>query len=111
MLTNDNEIVPSLICKALQQTSNKCDPVCLQPGSCRQCKEISRYLINNGIGVLPSARIEDLGLTARTYNALRRAGIQTIEQLREKTPEQLLEFPGLGEYTVAEICRKLEKGK
>ena len=109
MLTTDNEIVASLICKAIQQTNDKCNPICTQEGICRQCKEIARHLINNGVGVLPSARIDDLGLTARSYNALRRAGIQTLAQLRELTEEQLLSLPSIGESTVAEISRKLKK--
>ena len=50
-----------------------------------------------------------LGLTPRTFNMLRRKGIDTITGLCSYTPEDLMKFKGFGMGALDEVRRKLEK--
>lgn len=52
-------------------------------------------------------RIEDLGLTSRTQNALGMAGIRTVGGLVKKSKQDLLALSGIGEKAVLEIERSL----
>ena len=52
-------------------------------------------------------KIEELDLSVRSYNALKRAGIETVEQLRRKTTLDLYKIRNLGETSIAEIRSKL----
>jgi carbon monoxide dehydrogenase subunit G len=51
--------------------------------------------------------IDVLNLPLRTWNSLRRDGIQTLGDLVRRTSEQLLGIDGIGPASVAEISRKL----
>lgn len=48
-------------------------------------------------------RIEELSLSLRPYNALKRAGIHTVEQLERLDDIDLLKMRGLGEKSLYEI--------
>ncbi|MES2953513.1 MAG: DNA-directed RNA polymerase subunit alpha [Patescibacteria group bacterium] len=52
-------------------------------------------------------RIEDLGFSARTLNALTAASIRTVGGLARKREEDLLEIAGMGEKGIGEIKRVL----
>lgn len=52
-------------------------------------------------------KIEDLGLSSRTMNALTDAGIRTVGGLSRKKEEDLLEVDGLGDKGIKEIKRAL----
>lgn len=52
-------------------------------------------------------KIEDLGLSARTVNALSEAGIRSVGGLSRKKEEDLLEVDGLGDKGIKEIRRAL----
>ena len=52
--------------------------------------------------------ITDLDLTVRSYNCLQRAGIQTVEELTEKTEEDLMKVRNLGKKSLKEVKQKLE---
>ena len=52
-------------------------------------------------------KIEELDFTVRTYNVLKHAGIDTVEQLREKTDDDLYSLRNVGGSVVAEIKSKL----
>ncbi len=52
-------------------------------------------------------KIEDLGLSARTVNALTEAGIRSVGGLSRKKEEDLLEVDGLGDKGIKEIRRAL----
>ena len=52
-------------------------------------------------------RIEDLGFSARTLNALTAASIRTVGGLARKKQEDLLEIAGMGEKGIGEIKRVL----
>ncbi len=51
--------------------------------------------------------LEELELSIRSYNSLRRAGIQYVEELKAMSTEELTHVRNLGKKGVLEICRKL----
>jgi DNA-directed RNA polymerase subunit alpha len=53
--------------------------------------------------------LEELNLSTRSYNSLRRAGIFTLGQLIEKNREGLPPLPGLGAKSRAEVEELMEK--
>lgn len=54
-------------------------------------------------------KIEELGLSARAVNALKRANIHTVFDLRALRRGNLVYIRGIGVVTYREICRKLEE--
>ncbi len=54
-----------------------------------------------------STPLESLQLQNRAYNALRRGGISTVEQLLAMDEESLLNIQGLGAKTLSEVKEKL----
>lgn len=54
-----------------------------------------------------SSPIEDLDLSVRSYNALKRAGIQTVQELISKTKEEIENIHNLGKKSLREILQKL----
>jgi hypothetical protein len=54
-----------------------------------------------------SQPIEELNLSLRSYNSLRRHGIHTLSDLAAQTPEDLLAVENIGPASVEEIRRKL----
>lgn len=51
--------------------------------------------------------VEELDLSVRSYNCLKRAGINTVEDLRYKTYEDMLAVRNLSERCLEEIIDKL----
>ncbi|NLW28550.1 MAG: DNA-directed RNA polymerase subunit alpha [Erysipelothrix sp.] len=51
--------------------------------------------------------IEDLDLSVRSYNCLKRAGIQTVEELTQKTEEDMMKVRNLGKKSLKEVKDKL----
>ena len=51
--------------------------------------------------------IEELDLSVRSYNCLKRAGIQTVLELTEKTEEDMMKVKNLGKKSLKEIKEKL----
>ena len=56
----------------------------------------------------PDISIEDMDFTVRTFNCLKRANINTVDQLRQYTEEELAKVRNLGPSCVMEIKRKLD---
>ncbi len=56
---------------------------------------------------LAEMAIEDLDLSVRSYNCLKREGVQTVGQLRERTEQELLEIRNFGAKSVDEVKEKL----
>ena len=52
--------------------------------------------------------IEDLDLSVRSYNCLKRAGIKTIEDLANTTKEDLAKVRNLGKMSLNEVIDKME---
>jgi DNA-directed RNA polymerase subunit alpha len=53
--------------------------------------------------------IEDMDLTVRSYNCLKREGVATIGDLVQKTEEDLLEIRNFGQKSIDEVKAKLEE--
>ena len=51
--------------------------------------------------------IEDLDLSVRSYNCLKRAGINTVGELVRKTEEEMMKVRNLGKKSFEEVERKL----
>ncbi|MCK5812190.1 MAG: DNA-directed RNA polymerase subunit alpha [Clostridiales bacterium] len=51
--------------------------------------------------------IEELDLTVRSYNCLKRASINTVEDLTNKTPEEMMKVRNLGKKSLEEVINKL----
>jgi len=52
--------------------------------------------------------IEELDLSVRSYNCLKRAGINTVEDLAAKTEEEMIKVRNLGKKSLEEVLLKLE---
>ncbi len=71
-------------------------------------------VVERGLGVgtaLPpdkyNTRIEDLGLSVRAYNCLKRSGLMTVGQVLEKSEEELLALRNFGRKSYEELKEKL----
>lgn len=51
--------------------------------------------------------IEDLDLSVRSYNCLKRAGINTVAELVQKTEEDMMKVRNLGRKSMEEVKKKL----
>ena len=51
--------------------------------------------------------IEELELSVRSYNCLKRAGINTVEELTQKTEEDMMKVRNLGKKSLEEVQNKL----
>lgn len=63
---------------------------------------------NNMVGSLGDMHIRSLGLSLRTYNALRRGGCETVSDIL-KSHDELMHFRQVGEKTEKEINDKLRE--
>ena len=53
--------------------------------------------------------IDELELSVRSYNCLKRAGINTVEELTNKTPEEMMKVRNLGRKSLDEVFGKLKE--
>ncbi len=53
--------------------------------------------------------IEELDLSVRSYNCLKRAGINTVEDLTNKSEEEMMKVRNLGRKSLDEVLGKLEE--
>jgi len=53
--------------------------------------------------------IEDLDLSVRSYNCLKRAGINTVGELVRKTEEEMMKVRNLGKKSFEEVEQKLSE--
>ena len=51
--------------------------------------------------------IEDLDLSVRSFNCLKRAGIHTVEDLTNKSEEDMMKVRNLGRKSLEEVIAKL----
>lgn len=66
-------------------------------------KEDSGEVVNKGQQMM----IEDLDLSVRSYNCLKRAGIATVEELTQKTEDEMMRVRNLGKKSLKEVKDKL----
>lgn len=53
--------------------------------------------------------LEELDLSVRSYNCLKRAGINTLEDITQKTEEDMFKIRNLGRKNLEEIEQKLQE--
>lgn len=53
--------------------------------------------------------IDELELSVRSYNCLKRAGINTVEELINKSPEDMMKVRNLGKKSLDEVLEKLNE--
>lgn len=66
-------------------------------------KESNNETQNKGLVMM----IEDLDLSVRSYNCLKRAGIQTVEELTMRTEDEMMRVRNLGKKSLKEVKDKL----
>jgi len=64
--------------------------------------------VNEGNSKKVNMSIDDLDLTVRSYNCLKRAGISTVEELTQKTEEEMSRVRNLGKKSLKEVKEKLQ---
>jgi len=52
--------------------------------------------------------IEELDMSVRSFNCLKRAGIDTVEDLTSRTEEEMMKVRNLGKKSLEEVIQKLE---
>ncbi|MBO4412160.1 MAG: DNA-directed RNA polymerase subunit alpha [Lachnospiraceae bacterium] len=62
----------------------------------------------NGVKVM-TMNIDELELSVRSFNCLKRAGIDTVEQLCSKTAEDMMKVRNLGRKSLDEVLAKLKE--
>ena len=53
--------------------------------------------------------IDELELSVRSYNCLKRAGINTVQELINKTPEDMMKVRNLGRKSLEEVQAKIKE--
>ena len=53
--------------------------------------------------------IDELELSVRSYNCLKRAGINTVEELTNRTSEDMMKVRNLGRKSLEEVLNKLNE--
>lgn len=67
--------------------------------------QVADFLIQSGVVLANRTPIENFGMSLRAYNALKRAGINTIEELRDTDASVIVRMRGVGSMTLEEILR------
>lgn len=60
-------------------------------------------------GKVLEMNIDELELSVRSYNCLKRAGINTVEELTNRTPEDMMKVRNLGRKSLEEVLAKLKE--
>ncbi len=63
---------------------------------------------DNGKEKVLEMTIEELDLSVRSFNCLKRAGINTVEDLTNKTEEDMMKVRNLGRKSLEEVINKLD---
>ncbi len=74
--------------------------------------EQKKYMIETEEKVIDSKldkKIEDLDLSVRSYNCLKRANINTVGELTQKTEEEMMKVRNLGRKSLKEVVQKLRE--
>ena len=53
--------------------------------------------------------VEELDLSVRSFNCLKRAGINSVEELTNKTESEMMKVRNLGRKSLLEVTEKLEE--
>ena len=75
-------------------------------------KEIKHVVVEKDISgkteKILEMNIEDLDLSVRSYNCLKRASVNTVGDLADKTEEEMMKVRNLGRKSLEEVIQKLE---
>ena len=63
--------------------------------------------VEKEVNVYEQMNIDELDLSVRSYNCLKRAGIQTVMELTQKTEEDMMKVRNLGKKSLKEVKEKL----
>ncbi len=74
-----------------------------------QSAEIMIEPEESGKNVTLQMNIDELELSVRSYNCLKRAGINTVEELCNKTSEDMMKVRNLGRKSLEEVLAKLKE--
>ena len=66
-------------------------------------KDVQGEVVNKGLVMM----IEDLDLSVRSYNCLKRAGISTVDELTQKTEDEMMRVRNLGKKSLKEVKDKM----
>jgi len=69
--------------------------------------EINDMVEETPINLAQHKMIEDLELSVRSYNCLKRAGITTVEELTQKSEEEMIHVRNLGKKSLKEVKDKM----
>jgi DNA-directed RNA polymerase subunit alpha len=64
---------------------------------------------DSGVSGILATPIEDLDLTVRSYNCLKRENVTTVNELVQKSEQDLLEIRNFGQKSIDEVKGKLEE--
>ena len=59
-------------------------------------------------GIAKAMSIDELELSVRSYNCLKRAGINTVSELTNKTSDEMMKVRNLGRKSLEEVLEKLK---
>ncbi len=71
--------------------------------------EVMSETVQEPLNEYQNKTIEELELSVRSYNCLKRAGIQTVEELTQKTEEDMMKVRNLGKKSLKEVKEVLQK--
>jgi DNA-directed RNA polymerase subunit alpha len=75
--------------------------------SVNEMNSVLKNATNEDVSKGANMPIEDLDLTVRSYNCLKRAGIQSVDELTQKTEDEMMRIRNLGKKSFKEIKEKL----
>ena len=92
-----------------------CDNICGEG-----IEVVSEIVICNGVACMSQKEddekekvlemsIDELELSVRSYNCLKRAGINTVEELTNRTSEDMMKVRNLGRKSLEEVLAKLDE--
>ena len=71
-------------------------------------RDIIKEEVETPVDDIGDRAIEELDLSVRSYNCLKRAGIQTIRELVQRSEEEMMKVRNLGKKSLKEIKDKLQ---
>ena len=74
-----------------------------------QTAEVMMEPQSDGYEKVLEMNIDELELSVRSYNCLKRAGINTVEELCSKTPDDMMKVRNLGRKSLEEVLAKLKE--
>ena len=63
--------------------------------------------VSEGFDATLDRPIEELDFSVRTFNCLKKEGVNTLRMLIQRTPEDLLEIRNFGKRSLDEVTEKL----